>query len=201
MKNPFIVIDNFLSPLECESVINSLDFVPTFSEDGKVKANIMRNRLMDMRLSKKINDLVEDIETYYKCEIDSFSAGRYEWYPTNYQASNAECENSCLINGTWSRKNQNDFMITIILNDHQEKVPFDPDYEVKGGNLEYPTHNFSFLPKRGMVIIHPANQYFLHGIASVKAGNLYLIRICAICDAPYKYDPEQFKGSYNIWFK
>lgn len=201
MKNPFIVIDNFLSPLECETIIDSLDFIPLYTETGEIKANVMNNRLMDMRLSKKFEDLVPIIEKHYGCIIENFSNGRYEWYPTNYKAQHAQCENSCLINGTWSRKNQNDFMITVILNDHQEKVPFDESYEVKGGNLEYPNHNFSFLPKRGMLIINPANQNFLHGIASIKAGNLFLARIFAICDTPFKYDPDNFKGSYNIWFK
>ena len=107
-----------------------------------------------------------------------------------------------MFRGEWKKVNDHDFCAILFLKDYQEEAPFDIDFEVYGGKLEFPTHNFSFLPKRGTLIIFPGNEYFINHTSDVYAGSLLQVRfhMVASVEKPFKYNSKNFKGDYNSWF-
>jgi hypothetical protein len=93
-----------------------------------------------------------------------------------------------------------DFTGVIFLSDYQEQVPFDDEYEVFGGKLEFYSHKFGFNPQRGTLIIFPSDPHFINATSPIQAGDLFQIRFHITCTQPYLYNPKNFPGNYTTWF-
>lgn len=201
-KSPFLVIEDFLSPLTCESIVDTLGFgFPDIDAEGKPRKAMTFNRLIEMRLSDDLSDIIELTEQYYTTKIKGIHPLEFEWYPEGCPTSPPKCENSIILGGNWVRANNKDFVGVIFLNDYQETTPFDPDFEVRGGKLQFPTHGFGFNPKRGMLVIFPGNEYFVYGTSGVQVGNLHQIKMYMTSEKPFVYDPNDFPGNYEVWFR
>jgi hypothetical protein len=99
------------------------------------------------------------------------------------------------------RVRDRDLTAVIFLTDHQDKPPFDPEFEVSGGKLEFPQHGFGFNPERGTMVVFPADPHFLHRTAPVKAGELFQIRLHIATKEPFLYQPDDFPGDFRSWLK
>lgn len=200
-KSPFYTIEEFISPLMCEDIINRLNnLVPNTDENNNPILTIKSNRLTEMRVFPLIEEIIPDLEQYYGFTYEGTLPFDIEWYPENYRSAAAHCDNSSLVKGTWYRTNEKDFVGVIFLNDHRDIPPFDPDFEVVGGKLAFPTHNFSFIPKRGQLVIFPGEQHFVNATQDVLFGNLHQIKFYISAEDDYVYDPTKFPGNYQQWF-
>lgn len=185
----------------CEDIIDRLDNkFPDHDADNKPLKTIRANRLTEVRVLPKLQALMPTLEQYYGFEYLGIQPFEFEWYPANFKESSAICENSHLIKGKWNRTNDKDFVGVIFLNDYRDEPPFDDYYEVVGGKLAFPTHNFSFIPKRGQLIIYPGSPHFINATEKVLFGNLNQIKIYISAEQDYEYDPKNFPGSYKTWF-
>lgn len=200
-KSPFLVIEEFVSPLTCEEIVDTIGAGwPDTDTQGKPLMTGFRNRLVELRLSETLSDLLPSIDAYYGTKIKGISPFEIEWYPQRCKQAAPRCENSIYMNGKWTRSNNRDFVAILFLTDYQDKAPFDPDFEVKGGKLQFPNHGFGFNPRRGMLVIFPGSPNFVNVTGRIDVGNLFQIRIPFTATVPYVYDMQKFPGNYEVWF-
>lgn len=200
-RSPFLVINDFLSPLTCEDIVDRLTLsFPETDVNGRPVKSVTANRLSEVRLADYLDEACGFIEEYYDTTVRGVQPLQFEWYPEGCAATGHRCDNSLYSNGGWHRSNNKDFVGIIFLNDYQENTPFDPMFEVRGGKLQFPTHNFGFNPKRGMLVVFPGNEYFVHNTAAISVGELHQIRIHFSTDPQYVYNPKAFPGTYETWF-
>ena len=125
----------------------------------------------------------------------------FEWYPPG-ASKDVHCENSSFTKAKkWLRHRDRDLSFVLFLSSWQPTVPFDGDFECKGGKLEFPQHNFGFNPERGTLIVFPSSPHFINATAMVEAGELHQVRFHMAGMLPYMYDPSDFPGDYMSWFK
>lgn len=201
-KSPFFLIEEFLSPLACEDIIDRLDHqFPNYDERGRGVKTIKFNRLSELRILPALEVFLPEFEEYYGYEHKGVTPFTFEWHPEKGVSEPPRCENSEYINKRWTRVNNHDFTGIIFLNSHQATVPFDRDYEVRGGTLQFPNHGFSIKPARGTLVIFPGDQHFINYTSPVEVGNLNQIRFHIASKKPYVYNRAAFPGDYTTWFK
>lgn len=204
-KSPFFIIEDFISPLSCEEIIDDLDNqVPDVDAENKPLMSVKYNRLAEMRLATAIEEfLIPDVEKYFDFQYKGMYPFEFEWYPQGCKNNRQRCENSIATQGgkkSWHRVNGKDFCGIIFLTDFRDKPPFDSDFEVNGGKLQFLNHNFSMNPKRGTLVLFPGEQHFINCTDDVKLGDLHQIRFYINATTPYRYNPKNFPGNYTKWF-
>ena len=147
-----------------------------------------------------------EIENYYGFETRTLTPFNFEWYPTGYLGGPAKSEAYQMISKRgqqlmWNKVKDYDFTVIIFLNDYNEETNFDENFEVRGGKLEFPTHDFGFNPERGTMVIFPTRPQFVNAVSPIEAGELNVIRFHIIAKEEYVYDKENFPGGYAEWFK
>lgn len=200
-KSPFFVIKEFISPLMCEDIISRLNnnYPDTTVDDQPVKT-IKYNKFVEMRLLPFLEPLIPVIEEYYGFEHQGILPLTFEWIVEDSVVENAKSDNSTLKDGKWRLSNDIDFTGVLFLTDYNDKAGFDVNFEVFGGKLEFPTHQFGFSPTRGTLVIFPSGPNFVHATSKVHAGELNQVRIHFVAKKRYKYDMRNFPGNYAVWF-
>lgn len=201
-KSPFYIVDEFISPLQCEDIIERLDNRFTQKDNaGNILSIPKVNRLTEMRVMPSFKELIPDLETYFDFKYLGTTKFIITWYPTGYNNTSTICDNSMRTREGWKRIFGYDFTCLIFLNDFRDSAPFDEYYEVKGGKHEYITHGFGFNPTRGTMIFHPSSPNFEYSIAPILAGNLNVIRFNVKAETEYEYNMNNFQGDFKTWFK
>lgn len=201
-KSPFLIIKNFISPLECETIVESLDTAfPNYDEEGKALKTILHLPVYQNRLWQHVSNLFDKIENYYNVEIDSITPIDFEWYPQNCADEKQRCENSIYINNKWKILNNYDFTMIVFLKDYNDTPDFDEQFECYGGKLEIINHKFSFNPSRGTAVLFPSNQYFINRTTSPELGDAFQMRLHLTCENRFKYNKDDYQGNYSTWFK
>jgi len=200
VKSPFLVVEDFMSPLMCEDLIDTCDFtVPDKNKDGDEVKTVKTHDLAQDIVYRRLQQLIPTLEHYYGLEYKGTERIRFEWFPEG-SSSAPQAENSMYVSGKWARIHQRDLTAVLFLNDYQEQPPFDSEYEVYGGKLEFPQHRFGFNPQRGTLIVFPSDPHFINLTSLVHVGDAYQARIQICAKVPYLYDPTKFQGNYLSWF-
>lgn len=201
-KSPFLVIPDFVSPLTCEDIVDRLTLAfPEVDDNNRPQKSVRTNRLSELRLEDYLTEASDFVEEYYGVDIKGIHPLQFEYFPEGCAATKPVCENSIYTGGKWVRSNNKDFVGILFLSDYQDKAPFDPMFEVKGGKLQFPTHNFGFNPKRGMLVIFPGNEYFVYNTSAIEVGDLHQVKIYMSASERYVYNPNSFPGNYEVWFR
>lgn len=205
-KSPFLVIKDLLSPLQCEDIVSRLKHtVPNSDQLGNPTVTYKGNALSEIRITNVIKELMPEIEKYYAFIEKTLTPFIFEWYPAGFTGQVASCEGSVLLRKKgegkhWQKVKDYDFSVVIFLNDSNYGQDFDERFEVRGGKLDFPTHDFGFNANRGMALIYPCCSNFINAIGPVSVGNLNLIKFNIIAEEEYQYTPENFPGGYLEWF-
>lgn len=201
-KSPFFVVENFISPLLCEDIINRLNhtYPDTDKQDRPLKS-IKYNKLTEIRVLPHIENILPKLEEYYGFETNGILPFIFEWYVEDFKVEPARSAAFEFKKQEWVRISDIGFTGVIFLNDYNDKPPFDNDFEVYGGKLEFLTHQFGFNPKRGTLVFFPEVTNFINTTSSVKAGELNQIRFHIVPTKEYIYDMAKFPGNYKVWFK
>lgn len=205
-RSPFLVIEELVSPLQCEDMIQRLNHtIPNTDQKGDPTLTLKGNRLSEIRIMPRFKQVLPDIEKYYGFETRTMTPFNFEWYPTGYSGAAAKSEAYQMLGkrgkqATWNKVKDYDFTVIVFLNDYNEGTDFDADFEVRGGKLEFPTHDFGFTPVRGTTVIFPTRPQFVHAVSPVEAGDLNLIRFHIIAKEEYNYNMNDFPGGYREWF-
>ncbi|MGI0076854.1 MAG: hypothetical protein ACREAU_05560 [Nitrosopumilaceae archaeon] len=200
-RSPFLVYENFLSPLLCEQIIDGLNyFTPDIDREGKPLMMQKHHEVFEDIAFKRLKQIVASVQEYYGFTYNGTERMYFEWYPQS-TVSQPKCENSNYIRKKWVRTKNRDISGVIFLVDYQETIPFDTKFEVFGGKLEFPQHNFGFNPTRGTLILFPSGPHFINCVSPIFAGDLYMIRFHIAAQLPYLYNPEKFLGKFTDWFQ
>lgn len=207
MKSPFIVIQDFLSPLTCEKIISDIKVNdPNIDENGDPKKLERHNVFWDRPIADKFKEVIPEIESRYDCEYRGLEKPLFQYYPENAKspAEQPGCENSKYIRKKWVMHKDVDLVGFIWLKDFNQHVPLDPSFEVFGGKLEFPAYNFSLMPQRGTLVLFPAGPHFITVISPILVSDLYQIKlnvcISAKSGSRWFYQPSNFPGKWEDWF-
>ena len=202
IKSPFIIFKEFLSPLECEEILNSIKiYEPNSDIDGVPLKTILRLPVVQSRLWNRFSNYFETIEDYYGIEVDQMTAIDVEWYPEDCVQEAQRCENSVFMHNHWAIVNDYDLTVIIFLKDFNKSANFDDEFECYGGELEMINHAFTVNPQRGNAIIFPSNQYFINRTVTPEYGDMFQLRFHISAVDRMQYSPENYRGNYSIWFK
>ena len=201
-KSPFFIVEEFISPLMCEDIIERLNHnYPDEDKDGTPLKTIRANPLTELRVLPILEELIPTLEHYYNFETYGIQTFDFEWYVEGFKTEPAKCKNFMYQQKKWVRISDIDFTGVIFLNDYNSEMPFDPLYEVYGGKLEFLTHQFGFNPSRGTLVFFPEGPNFVNTVGPIHAGELTQIRFHIRPKLRYNYDMNKFMGNYKIWFK
>lgn len=199
-KSPFIVVENFLSPKVCEQIVDNLGFyTPDYTPEGDPLLMSRTDDRCEEIVYKQFTPLLTGIEKHYDYNHKGTERMQFEFRVDGVE-SDPHCENCKYINKKWTRVYNRDFTCVLFLSDYNDKPPFDSDFEVYGGKLEFPQHQFGFNPQRGTLIIFPSGPHFINANAEILAGELVQVRFHLAGKLPYLYQPENFPGDYRNWF-
>ena len=200
-KSPFKIYRNFLSPKFCEDVVDDLGFyTPDVDAEGRPIKMYRHHEPSSMLIYSRIKQIIPDVEEYYSVEHRGTEDITFEYIATGVKPEPI-CENSSYIRKKWTRIRDRDLTGLLFLSDYQEEVPFDRDYEVYGGKLEFPQHGFSFEPERGTLVVYPSGPHFINAFSEVFAGDLFVARFHFGTELPFLYNPAEFPGDYTSWFR
>lgn len=199
-KSPFIIYQEFLSPLLCEEVIELMNVTtPDFDPYGDPIPSIRHNNKSEEFIFDRIKQLYPKIQKHYNVEYRGTEKMLFEWYPQGTE-DKMTCDSSEFINGKWVRTRDRDITAILFLTDYSKSAAFDSLYEVYGGKLEFPNHGFGFNPERGTLIIFPASPHFINVSSPVLVGDLFQVRINIATKRPFLYQPSEFPGNFLSWF-
>lgn len=199
-KSPFYVVRNFISPKVCEQLIFNLNTtVPDSDKQGNYIKTCLSSEHCSSIVYKRLYDLVPTLEQHYGIQYKGTLDIGFEWFPEGSKGD-IICENSQYLRGKWVRLGSNDLTAVLFLTDYQDTHHFDQEYEVYGGKLEFPQHNFGFNPERGTLVVYPSDPHFLNATSFISAGDLFQVRIQIARTQPFIYQPQKFPGNYQTWF-
>lgn len=200
-RSPFYVIPDFISPLMCEEIVDQLDFiVPDYTPGGVPLPSVKTDADYEAYLFTQFQKYKDSIAAYFDSDHRATTQFTFNWYPPGSKEA-MHAENSVHSNGKWMRVYDRDITCVLFLSDYQDKPPFDDDYEVYGGKLEFPQHGFGFNAQRGTLIAFPSVPTFINGVAPVLAGSLYLVKFHIATKVPLMYNPAMFPGNYLTWLR
>jgi hypothetical protein len=206
MKSPFIICEDFISPLTCEKIINDIDVAPNFDENNDPR-KIERHYLQwEAPIAEAFHDLVPEIETKYDCQYRGLDKPLFQIYPENAKvpAENPGCENSKYIRKKWVMHKDVDLVGFLWLKDFNQNPPLDIKTEVYGGKIEFPAFNFSLMPQRGTLVLFPAGPHFITVVSPILIGSLHQIKLNVSIKtkngAQWLYNPAKFAGKWQDWF-
>ena len=200
-RTPFIVVQDFISPKQCEIIVDDLGYYePDTDEEGTPLKMQRSHDASEKIIYDKFRLLIPALEQYYGFQHRGTEHVSFE-YMTPGVKPDAACDNAKWVNKKWVKTKDRDFSACLFLSDYQDKVPFDNDYEVFGGKLEFLQHKFGFNPERGTLIIYPSGPHFINAFADIAYGELYVAKFYVAAMEPWLYQPSEFPGNYLSWFE
>lgn len=202
VHSPFFVRQEFVSPLVCEEIVDNLNLtVPDTDKDDHPIKTQRFNTLIEEYLFDRIQDLVPEIETHFNIQYRGTERMTFEWYAEGCSGEQPHCENSSFVRQKWLRTKDRDLTGILFLSDYHDKTPFDGEFEVYGGKLEFPQHHFGFSPQRGTLIIFPSGPHFINSTTEILAGDLLQVKFHIAASNIYLYNPSDFPGNFQSWLQ
>jgi hypothetical protein len=199
-ESPFLVITDFISNLQCETIVDDCGFVePDVDVNGHPITMSIRSTLAEQIILDATLDKMPIIESHFKVSYASMEPIYVEWVCGKELAPKSGSHSN--IEGKWMRVNRRDFTVVLFLCDYNKEAPFDQEFEVYGGKLEFIQYGFGFNPQRGTAVVFPSNQHFLNATAPVLQGELFQARVHITTTTPFQYDNNKVVGDYSTWFR
>ena len=207
MRSPFLVVQDFLSPAACERIIKEINVEVADTEDNMPLKMERHHQIIANDIAIQFQEMVVPaIEKQFDVRYKALEVPVFQYFPENpnVPADAAGCENSKFIKRKWVMVKDIDLVGYVWLKDYNETAPFDPEFEVYGGKMEFPVYDFSLVPQRGTLVVFPAGPHFIKLISPIMYGDLYQIKlsikVCAEDGTRWLYQPDQFQGNYKDWF-
>jgi len=199
VKSPFYVVEEFVSPLLCEELIDVCDFtVPDRDKEDHDIKTVRTSERAEAFVYERLLMLLPELQAHYALLYKGTERVQFEWFPQGSKGD-FQCENSNFLRGKWLRTKQRDLTAILFLSEYQDNANFDQEFEVYGGRLEFVQHQFSFQPNRGTLVVFPSDPHFINITSEVFAGDLFQARIQIAAQTPYLYNPQDFPGNYTSW--
>jgi hypothetical protein len=200
IKSPFYIVENFISPLLCEDIVDMLNFItPNVDKDGREIKTIKTCQQAELIIFDRIRGLIPQLQEYYNIQYKGTEEISFEMIPCN-STPVVHIENSSFARGKWVKTKQRDLTAVLFFCDYQDQPPLE-EFETYGGKLEFPQHGFGFNCARGTLIIFPSDPHFINTNSQIHVGDLYQARIQIAATQSFIYNPQNFPGNYTTWFK
>lgn len=199
---PFFIVKDFISPLACERIIDDLRVLktrPNIGQNGIPKKMVLMNKLNSIRLAQTFDPYVTELEKHFNFEYRGTHDISFEWFPESSKVEPPKSDGYAKNKDGWTRYKEMDFIGIVWLNDYNEVAPFDPEYEVYGGKLEFPTFDISFNPARGTLIVFPCAPNFVYTVSGVQIGSLTQAKFVIRATTPYSFEKENFNCNPKEW--
>lgn len=211
IKSPFYIVPEFISPKKCDEILDNITTRPNENASGRPMMIERSHDAVEADIFSKFQGLIPDLEQYYDCKYRGAEQMRFQMLPENPQdtAIAPGCMNSKYLRKKWVKTADVDLTCLLWLKDYQDSVPLDPRTEVYGGKLEFPLYKFSFVPKRGTLLVYPAGPHFISVTSPVLVSDSYQVRFDLSIrdkqDSMFIYQPSNFpwsksKGIIESWF-
>ena len=208
MHSPFTVVQDFLSPMLCEKMVDSVHVgTPDVDKDGTPRKIERHNLFWEQDIAERFRAIVPEIEERYSCVYRGLDKPLFQYYPENAKnpAEQPGCENAKYVRKKWVQYKDVDLVGFIWLKDFNDNVPLDTRHEVFGGKLEFPVHNFSLVPQRGTLVMFPAGPHFITVISPILLSDLYQIKLDVSVTMKgggrWLYQPTNFGGTWREWLE
>jgi hypothetical protein len=200
---PILKIDNFISPLFCEDIIDRANSnICSVDANGNPLKTLIFNELTEIRYSPYLDDLIENlVDPHYGTEISYISKTTIEWFPENYKNIGHGIDGYHFLNKKWINTSDVDFVTICFLNDFCNKPNFDRLTDVYGGEIIFNNFNLTIKPARGMLLAFPANPAFAYRIDNVIMGDLFVLKNILTSESKYAYNASSFSGTPEEWVK
>lgn len=200
-RSPFFIIHEAISPLQCEQIADSAEFLYLdVNKAGQPIMTIKHTELAHGIVSQALHHHKDEIEEHYKAAITDLEPTRVQWSDDTVSPT-VICDNSVRIKDKWLRVHNRDLTALVFLSDYNDKVPFDTEFEVYGGKIEFPSHNFGFNPVRGTMVIYPCDPHFAHVFSKISMGELFISKTFIQLNPPLIYSPKNFPGTWQQWLE
>lgn len=201
IRSPFVIIEEAISPYQCEQIVDSAEFI-------QLDVNKVNQPIMTAKHTELAHDIVRQaietnralIESHYNSAIINIEHTRVQWQDETVRPVPV-CDNSTRVKDKWLRVHNRDLTALVFLVDYNDKPPFDGEFEVYGGKIEFPSHNFGFNPVRGTMVIYPSDPHFTHVFSKIDLGDLFVSKTFLALDPPLIYQPKQFPGTWQQWLE
>lgn len=199
-KSPFLIFQDFISPLQCEEIVADLGFgEPDVDKDGHPIKMSRHCEAHEEELYHRFQAIKDTVFAHYGCEYRATERMMFEYLAEGVKTE-PECANSQYLRRKWVKTRDRDLVGFLFLSDYCDTEYFDQHYEVYGGKLEFPQHGFGFHPERGTLVVFPADPHFIYANAAVKAGDLLQVKMNFAAKEHFIYQPDNFPGDYKTWF-
>jgi hypothetical protein len=199
-KSPFLVYQDFISPLTCEEIISKVSIrEPVLNKDGYPEKLERFHADCEKTIFERFKPLVPEIEQHYNFKYRGTESLLFQYFPTsNDLAEKPGCANSQFLRKKWVKVKDRDLTGILWLKDFNDTVPIDLRHEVYGGKLEFPQYGFSLQPQRGTLVLYPAYPNFITAISQVLVGDLYCVRFNVSAEN-WLYQAADFPGTWQEW--
>ena len=209
INSPFLVVEHFVSPATCDSLIQKLGVSqPSVDETGRpLKSERILNDAEHITLLKGlVQQQVGAIEEKYDATVVGMEPPVFQQYFENPKDACElhGCENAKFMRKKWVKVKDVDLVGYLWLKDFNSGIPLDPRIETYGGKLEFPAYNFSLVPQRGTLVLFPAGPHFITAISPILVGSLeqikFTIKLKENGGGMWIYQPANFPGDFTSWF-
>ena len=108
-KSPFYVVEEFISPLFCEDLVDQMNFmVPDKDKDGKNVLTVRSSDSVEQALYERVLYLLPELQAHYQFIHRGVERMKVEWFPEG-SAGKLQAENSEFVRGKWLRTRARDF--------------------------------------------------------------------------------------------
>ena len=204
--SPFLVSENFISPLQCESIAANLALqFPNVVNGEPLKHERFLPGDISGSILAGLDSLRPVIEQHFSGQIVTDPLLKFQQYFENAR-SPAEahfCEAYKFTRKKWVKTKDITLIGYLWLKSFHNKVPLDPRTEVYGGKLEFPAYDFSLVPVQGALVLFPAVPNFITAVSHILVGSLEQIKIgvkLTVGGEAWQYDQAKFPGTYRDWF-
>lgn len=198
-KSPFMIYSDAVSPMQCENIVDSVEFIAL--DIDKFSKPIETTKMSDLGtaiIHQAIRDREQDIVKCFGSGIAEMDDTRIIWADSTV-VPRPQCDNSVRVKDKWLRVHNRDLTAVVFMSDFNDRPPFDDDFEVYGGKLEFPSHGFGFNSVRGTMIIMPSDPHFTHVFSPVLEGDLFISKTFITLKTPFLYTPKLFPGTWKEW--
>lgn len=205
IKSPFLIVQDFISPLLCEQFVDELDFVvPDEDIAGNPIKMIVHHERLENIIYDKFLTTIPDIESYYGVSHRGTTEVDFSWFPQGYNKSEMMSENSKLINiagrKKWAKTEDNDLTCLLFLTEHCYNPNFDSLYEVYGGKINFGSFGFGFNAERGTLIVYPSCANFNSTVSPVQVGDLIFAKFHIATKNQFIFNLQEYPGTFKEWF-
>jgi hypothetical protein len=201
IKSPFLVVQDFLSADDADSIAEESKIVLQKDEDGNEVSSNHINKDAAAPIYELLKAYIPKIEEHFGLKVRGVEHFVFQQFPRSSKpAEDPHCENSVFKRKKWIKVKDRDLTGIIWLKDYKDTQPFDLKTEVYGGKLEFKVFDFSFQPQKGTLVVYPSSPHFISATSQILVGELQAIRIHICAEGIWLYSPENFKGDYKSWF-